>query len=312
MKSFLFRFIIFIVFTCFSYVIFLAFVGRYAPVAFRKNLKYEKGGYGFTYSRLTDVEKVEDIDILFLGSSHAYRGFDTRLFFKEGYTAFNLGSSAQTPLQTEFLLKTHLNRLNPKIIVYDVYPKIMMNNGIESSLDILSNTQSINLHAAKMAIQVNNMKVYNYLVYSIIEKALFKAKKIKDKGSSNDIYVVKQGYVERKLSYNNKFDFKPNTWQLPDKQLKSFQRILDIINNRNTKLLLVQTPITKSSYNSVTNTEEIDTYFNKAGKYINFNNKIKLNDTLDFYDSSHLNQNGVNKFNDTLVKIIDNILKFEK
>jgi hypothetical protein len=37
------------------------------------------------YSRLSEIKNYKDIDILFLGSSHTYRGFDTRIFLDSGY-----------------------------------------------------------------------------------------------------------------------------------------------------------------------------------------------------------------------------------
>lgn len=61
-------------------------------------LKYPIGGTGNSYTRLSEVEDIKNIDILFLGSSHTYRGFDTRIFSKYGYSTFNLGTTSQTPI----------------------------------------------------------------------------------------------------------------------------------------------------------------------------------------------------------------------
>ena len=88
-------------------------------------------------TRLNEVKNIKNIDILFLGSSHTYRGFDTRVFKKNGYNSFNLGSSSQSPIQTLTLTKRYLNQLNPKLIVYEVYPTTFTIDGIESSLDII-------------------------------------------------------------------------------------------------------------------------------------------------------------------------------
>jgi len=77
------------------------------------------------------------VDILFLGSSHSYRGFNPQYF--SGYKTFNLGSSAQTPIQTNLLLKRYLHQLNPKTIVYEVYPISLSIDGVESSSDIIAN-----------------------------------------------------------------------------------------------------------------------------------------------------------------------------
>ena len=40
-------------------------------------------------------------------------------------------------------------------------------------------------------------------------------------------------------------------------------------------------------------------------EYYNFNEIITLNDTLYFYDSHHLNQDGVNIFNKKLIELLN-------
>ena len=44
--------------------------------------------------------------------------------------------------------------------------------------------------------------------------------------------------------------------------------------------------------------------------FVNFNDKFMLNDSLDFYDSHHMNINGVRKFNDLLIKKIETLNVF--
>ena len=43
----------------------------------------------------------------------------------------------------------------------------------------------------------------------------------------------------------------------------------------------------------------------KYSTYYNFNKIVTLNDSLHFYDSHHLNQNGVEIFNKRLIKILN-------
>ena len=43
--------------------------------------------------------------------------------------------------------------------------------------------------------------------------------------------------------------------------------------------------------------------------YYNFNELIKLNDSLDFYDAHHMNQTGVNIFNTKLKEVLPKYLK---
>src|SRR5689334_14184152 len=70
-----------------------------------KNLNYRLGAYGHLFTRVKEIDSVKKVDILFLGSSHSYRGFDPRIFKQYGLTSFNLGSSSQTPIQAKILLE---------------------------------------------------------------------------------------------------------------------------------------------------------------------------------------------------------------
>jgi imidazoleglycerol phosphate dehydratase HisB len=66
-------------------------------------------------------------------------------------------------------------------------------------------------------------------------------------------------------------------------------------------------PMTNKFYSTFDSLELFDNMISKNAKYYNFNLKLKLNDSLDFFDSHHLNQNGVLKTNQYLIKILDSI-----
>ena len=46
----------------------------------------------------------------------------------------------------------------------------------------------------------------------------------------------------------------------------------------------------------------MDSLLSTFGNYKNFQGEIKLNDTLDFYDSNHLNQEAVVRFNEKFIE----------
>ena len=138
-----------LIFGCFSTVFYAfgLFVLAQLPNSLHPNLRYHPGSGGFLFSRLKEVKTQNNIDLLILGSSHAYRGFDTRIFNNEGINAFNLGSSAQTPVQTNYLLKTYLKQLKPKVVLYEVYPETFTFDGVEAEMDLISNEElKINIY----------------------------------------------------------------------------------------------------------------------------------------------------------------------
>ena len=74
--------------------------------------------------------------------------------------------------------------------------------------------------------------------------------------------------------------------------------------SKNIKVILVYAPITKIRYNSYSNNEKFNKLMEKYGKVYNFNNILNLDDTNDFSDYDHLNQRGVEKFNNSFLKHI--------
>lgn len=84
----------------------------------------------FNFKYLDSVFKVkmfyelEDntVDVLVLGSSHIYQGFNTAVLWREyGYTAYNLCGAAQPIWNTYYYLEEALKTQTPKVIILDVY-----------------------------------------------------------------------------------------------------------------------------------------------------------------------------------------------
>lgn len=267
-------------------------------------VKYVKGSFGHTYSRLCEVKTTKNVEILFCGSSLTYRGFDTRIFKEHGFTSFNLGSSGQTHIQTEVLLKRYLDQLHPKIIIYEVNPLIFTDEGIESALDIVSNDRN-DLESLKMSLELNNLLVYNTLFFAFyIDLFVHKSPFIENKKKGGDTYI-EGGFVEKEPTCFKKVNYKKSTLKFNNKQFEAFKKCLSILSEKNVKIVLVFAPITKSLYESYNNK---DVFENKMKKYVNyydFNKMIQLDDSLNFYDSEHLNQSGVVLFNNKLLEVLE-------
>ncbi len=304
MNKFIARIFLFFIFSGLFYVITLCVWGYCIHPIFKPNLIYLLGAYGHTYSRLSEVKQVKNIDILFLGSSRAYRGFDTRIFSNHGFKSFNLGSSAQTPIQTYLLLNRYLEKLHPKLVIYEVDPSIFMTDGVESALDIVSNDKN-DKFSLKMVLEINNIKVYNTFIYALF-RDLFDLNKsfsepiIKDK----DIYI-NGGYVEQKIEYYKPIDSDKQKISINQNQLRYFSKIVSELKNKNINLILVTAPVPSTTYNSYSNYNYFDSIMRKYSDYYDFNKIMTLNDSLSFYDYSHLNQYGVNLFNLKLIEIIN-------
>ncbi len=296
----------FSVFILVFYSILIIFWGRFAPAILRPNINYTYRTYGFTNTRLNEISNFKNIDILFLGSSHAYRGFDTRIFNNAGLKSFNLGSSSQTPVQTEILIKRYLDSLKPKMIIFEVSPLSFSTDGVESTLDIISNDKN-DLNSIKLALNQNNLKIYNTLFYSCfhsIYRDLFVEKKYaEDIKKGNDMYIS-GGYVEKEFKLFKYVNYPETKWEFNETQFSALQRIIELVNKRNIKLILIQAPSTSSFYNAHTNNIEFDDRIGNYGIYFNFNEISKLDDSLHFYDAHHLNQKGVEILDNDVINLI--------
>ncbi|MBO3698362.1 hypothetical protein [Roseivirga sp. E12] len=301
MKKFLKNIIGFGIFALIGYSIIMFIWSSSIPFeSFKKNMKYVRGGNGHLYTRLQELDTVSNIDILVLGSSHAYRGFDPRIFKSQGIEIFVLGSSQQTPFQTLALLKSYLQDFKPKLIIYEVYPGIFQNDGVESSLDIISN-EPLNWNTVSMALKVNHLKTFNVLNYDIFVEALGLKKYYQEPLIKDDERYVRGGYVQK---INVKSTIQQNhtvsNYELQKNQIDSFEKIVALIKDNDYPLLLVQAPITQNLYNSRLNNSEVDSLLSTQAQYVNFNDLMDLSNDF-FYDSNHLNQNGVELFNKTLI-----------
>lgn len=278
--------------------------GKYIPQKFKYNLNYCIGSYGHMYTRLSEIKKYHKVDVLFLGSSHTYRGFDVRIFKKNNIDVFNLGSSAQSPIQTKVLLERYLDKVKPKTIIYEVFPETFSADGVESALDIISNDRN-DISSLKMALDINHIKVYNTLIYGEImdlfnSKASYKEPLAKDE----DIYIS-GGFVERKISFFKHSKYKTKIRNFNNGQFTAFNEIVSMIKEKNINLILVNAPITSALYNSYTDNKIFDKKMKQYGNYYNFNKMVMLDDSLHFYDSNHLNQLGVEVFNKKLIESIN-------
>jgi hypothetical protein len=301
MKKFVSSLIGFIPLALVIYIILICFWGSNFPTRHRPNLIYQLGHWGHIFSRMQDVKTFNNVDILFLGSSHTYRGFDIRKFDSLGLKTFNLGTSAQTPIQTKALLKRYLDQLNPKTIIYEVSPILFSYEPVEASLDLISNDLN-DIHTLEMVLDINHIKTYNTAIYSTYRDIMNLNKDFKENVSRADDMYIPGGYVQKRMKRfkyitHNKKELEP----MPI-QVAAFNYNIKLINQLGINLILVQTPITNSLYEAHALNVEFDHQMEDLGTYLNFNEILQLDDSIHFYDSHHLNQDGVDVFNEALIK----------
>lgn len=303
MIRFLKSLFIFACFTSIVYVLSIVLFGYFVPLGLRSNLPFNLGGIGYSYTRFKEAKNHQNADVLVLGSSHAYRGYDPRIFKKQNWSMFNLGSSAQTPKQTAYVLKRYLANFHPKLVIFDLYPVLFKSDGVESTVDLLSNT-ALDEELLDLSLAENNIRVYNTMVYRVCHDMFGFNKGFAEKSpdETGDTYV-KGGYVESFQQFKPKAFYKEDAYELDEEQLEALQDIVHTLKDHHIPYILLQSPLPKSRYDSFVNNHTVDSIFRNYGTYKNANEVLSVPDSC-FFDQSHLNQRGVNIYNEYVVKLI--------
>lgn len=303
MKKFILNLLKFSFFLVIFYVLGLCIWSWFMPPFMAKNVRNCIGCYGHLNTRIKELPKYKNVDILVLGSSHAYRGFDPRIFKKHGIYIYNLGSSSQTPVQTNILLNQYVNEIHPKLVVMEVYTGSLEMDGVESSLDLAANNK-IDWNYMATLPYIRNLNTYNSTIYGFFRDLMgLNESFVEDSIQGNDHYI-KGGYVESEFKKNEIVTVELSGWKLNETQMKFLMQNIDLLKEKNIPHILVQTPITSYKYNSKINNKEIEELLSGLGHFKNFQNEFYLNDTVDFYDSNHLNQQGVEKFNEFFIEYL--------
>lgn len=276
----------------------------------------ETGSSEGSLVRFRELKDYKNIDLLFLGSSHSYRSFDTRIFSTAGYATFNLGSALQTPFNSYYLLKEYFDQLKPKVVILEVYYLTLEKEGVESSLDIIVNHR-LTKNTIAMGLATKNIGVMNTL-YSEYLKRLVIPLEDKKQSKALEGNYVKGGYLEtnliNKMERRNSYD--SHVIKMNKQQIDYLKRLIHFIKNRGGQVVLVVQPLPKYVLNGLKNYDDVSKKLKKTAdfyniKYIDFNPLVVLNDYDDFKDSDHLNQNGVKKFNEKFIEVLkqEEILK---
>lgn len=303
--KYILTFILLIVFFYMSVLFILSKVnisGRSA--IFQANTYFHWKG-GDTYYKFHDFKKDSVYDFIFLGSSRAYRGYNPYLFEKEGYSSWNLGSNAQSIENSLEVIKEYVTAGNCKHLLLDIYPSAMMIDGFESSIDLIENTSSINI-AYNVATNHYDFRLVNAFVYRLFsdgQNPVFK----------NEDYLGK-GFCMRTDSLNEKAIKVLNSYkaiknkpvkELDEEHLNKLDELINYCKQNSIDLILVFSP-TSDAYADESYKHHIALIKSLLSKnevtFLDYAKKLNINSYTEFYDDSHMNERGVEKYNNILIR----------
>lgn len=270
------------------------------------------GWSGQSLRRFREIKNYSDIDILFIGSSHCIRSFDPRTFDRLGVTSFVMGSNSQAPLNTYYLLKKYYEQLNPKLVVFEVYPGILEFDGLEGYYDLLVN-QHLSMEMAEMAVAVNNPQAINAVISRAVSSLTDPIDNIGQNEISNETYV-KGGYLSAEVAHVGD-DFGPRRdIDVSDTQIEYVHQIIDLVKSSGAEMLMMVAPIPRERRAAMTNYNEVSSQINAIAdqhkiRFYDFNGTLSLDSRNQFRDGQHLNANGARILSYAL---IDSLLDVEE
>ncbi len=254
------------------------------------------GGVGFSLQRLREASKTGNLDILFIGPSQCYRSFDTRWFQQHGLKTFNLGTTAQSPVNTYHLLKANILDMKPRLVILAVSQHAMATDGVESLADLVSN-KPVDPTLIGMTCSIGTIPAVNLLIAGAIRDLFGPLKMVHQNNVSQDVYIP-GGYVESSRTFKS-HDI-PNNSPLHMQQMQKeyLNRCLALLEENKIPCVCLSTSITVEIRNKITNYEKNQSVIEKSMSeaqvpYLDLNSELKLSWDEHFFDELHLNKNGV-------------------
>ncbi|MEP7262888.1 MAG: hypothetical protein ABI772_00245 [Bacteroidota bacterium] len=255
---------------------------------------------GLTYKKFKEFNPAEKYDIIVLGSSHAYRGYDPEIFASYGYKIYNLGSSAQSLLSSYVIARNYINRDNCNTVIIDLYDRIFRYSSIESLSDITQNVSS-DKAAAELCLRSKDLRAINMFTLRMFCKF--------DKPLNNDTLNLMSGFQ----ASNNQLVL-PGNPKDPDytsnkETLNSFTKLIHYLNNQGIHIILAEHPLPEVYTISESKHSRFVTDINKIIKPYNIKWYDLMRDStmtgIQYYaDENHLNYRGVKKYNHKLIELL--------
>lgn len=289
-------------------------------------LQYTNGIFKFKYyDGIYSMEKLyeepkDSIDVLFLGSSHAFTSFNTGVLWEQyGMASYVLAGPGQPLWNTYYYLLDALKSQKPKLIVLEGY--------LTASDDEYSDEVKMMKNLFGMRFSTNKIRAFlesvpdgkkrDYFLEYIQYHNRYEKLSIEDfyKDQGTKFFYDWKGFVGLKRFTSIERENVKNVSgvkeyeELYEKEEKYYRLILETAQKSEIPVLVVVAPfaaISEYEQKKYNRAEQIAQEY-RAG-FVNFNlmtDKIGLDFSADVADKGHMNLDGSVKFSDYLGKIIN-------
>ena len=252
------------------------------------------------------------IDLLFVGSSHSYCAFNSRLF--DHYLkckSLNLGTSSQPLSVTYSAILEILKRQNPKIIIIEVYPIVRK----PSVVALRSHLDTMRFSVNKFTLIKNSLPIIewgNHFTNTIYYHSRWKefnnlrkedksyenwGGRIENKGFLGyawDFMKTSLTYTIYENEYNNAFS---SSFVISKKSLKLLENLFKICQKRGIKIILTSPPVIGDydTLNILYNLPLKNLMLKYNVDSVDFNNRNKKYEKLCFLDNNHVSLAGADE-----------------
>ena len=262
-------------------------------------------------------EKKDTVDVLILGTSHAFENINTGTLWDEyGISSFILAGAFQPMWNSYYYLKEALKTQKPKLIVLEAYNTVFSLDYIENAFSVKSNF-GLKWSKNKIDSILTSTPEGNRVDY-VLEYTQYHNRYM---DLSAEDFLEEKGdkcYYEDWKGFGCNFGIQEfevkdvsavtDCAEMNPKTEKYYRSILDLAQEKNIPILVVVAPYAGIS-------EYDQSVFNSAKKiaeekeidFINYNlmnDEIGLNYSTDIADEAHLNHRGSSKFTKCLGRVM--------
>lgn len=280
--------------------------------------KYAEGIYGL--KKFYELEE-NQVDVLVLGSSHAFVDINPAILWGEyGIASYDLGGAQQPLWNTYYYFKEALRTQNPRLIILEAYTTTFADEYNIDSI-IIKNTYGLKPSADKIkAVRISSPKekqkefLLEFTQYHTRYKELTVADFVKNQG--NNLYEDWKGFCCNMGTVPfEKPDVSGITGirEMSEKTEEYYVKILRLANKNSIPILVIVSPYAEITTNDQCIYNRVAEIAKEEGAlFYNFNNdydEMNLDFTMDMADVSHLNYIGNQKFTKYLGKFLNEIIR---
>lgn len=230
-------------------------------------------------------------DAIVLGSSHAYRGYDPRIFEQAGLSVFNAGTSAQNAKGSLVLYNEYLKD-RADVFILDVYDPVFELEGTESNMRLIQNVPT---NVAAFALVKQEVKMYTLNALAVRLTSM----NVKDEAPNTD--YIKNGFCEKKGILYAVEPLNDSVFDENDEMFMAFEKMIKQMQSDGKGIVLCSHPLPASA--GLHNYHDkflarFSPLIQRLGvPYIDLTYYTEGFGVNEFADISHLNQQGVELYN---------------